>query len=144
MIAAELRLGNWVNTIVSDKPSIVTFIKSQKVKDGYYQSIELDEQEIYIPQHICGIPLTADILERAGFDEWAEGNYRTRPSLNKGGWSKEFNYYLPYYNLSTYTGNVPLKYLHQLQNLYWCLCGEELTINMLSESVKKEYDNRNY
>ena len=23
---------------------------------------------------------------------------------------------------------VPVKYLHQLQNLYWCLCGEELDI----------------
>lgn len=25
---------------------------------------------------------------------------------------------------------IHIKYLHQLQNLYWCLCGEELEINL--------------
>lgn len=138
MIAAELRLGNWVNTIVSDKPSIVTFIKSQKVKDGYYQSIELNEEEIYIPQHICGIPLTADILERAGF-EMKTGSDGIHYE-NKECWiyilKDKFEL-----ELNTGSERVNLyrnwKYLHQLQNLYFALTGEELTINLLSASAAR-------
>ena len=124
MIAAELRLGNWVNTIVSDKPSIVTFIKSQKVKDGYYQSIELNEEEIYIPQHICGIPLTADILERAGFEKANayKGVYLfNNMAIDTNGW-KLFGY--------SKSHEKKLEYVHELQNLYHALTGEELTINM--------------
>ncbi len=140
MIAAELRLGNWVNTIVSDKPSIVTFIKSQKVKDGYYQSIELNEEEIYIPQHICGIPLTADILERAGFVN------KTIYTQVGGGWTAPQHAFFfedgdGYWPKTEDAGRIisciELKYLHQLQNLYFALCGEELTINLLSASAAR-------
>ena len=144
MIAAELRLGNWVNTIVSDKPSIVTFIKSQKVKDGYYQSIELDEEEIYIPQHICGIPLTADILERAGFNRDSEGWYLSADNklydpleLNGVGSYSQRNTTIFAFKHGSSILKRGVKYVHQLQNLYHALTGEELTINLLSESAAR-------
>lgn len=144
MIAAELRLGNLVNTIVSDKPSIVTFIKSQKVKDGYYQSVELDEEEIYIPQHICGIPLTADILERAGFKK-DENIQQDFSYILKAKARLTFVYYKgdkSYFSIEQDGKLIDLasgavQYLHQLQNLYFALCSEELTINLLSASAAR-------
>ncbi len=82
------------------------------------------------PQTYQPIPLTPEILEKAGFDEWAKGHWKMSNSSCKRGWSKEFNYYLPYFELSTYVGNVKLKYVHQLQNLYFALTGEEIEIKL--------------
>ncbi len=120
MIAAnELRIGNLVETVI-DKDSI-GYIYGYTQVDSLIANFEVDANPI---------PLTHEILIKCGFDEWSTENYRLRKSLTKNGWSSKFNYYLPYFYLSTYTGSVTIKYLHQLQNLYFALTGEELNIQL--------------
>lgn len=85
--------------------------------------------------HIQPIPLTPEILEKCGFHNEDKGlgedYWKLKRRLCKEGWSEKFTLYLPYFNLSTYTGNVYLKPLHQLQNLYFALTGQELEINLI-------------
>jgi hypothetical protein len=84
------------------------------------------------------IPLTEEWLLRLGFKDRTEGYRATGavggvwviPSSFNGkdialyeNWAegKVWSYYLGHYGL-------PITSVHQLQNLFWCLSGEELTI----------------
>jgi len=128
--AQELRIGNWVE---------VTFngAESGFGKDYYSQIDAIQRNKVLVSgdfhwhpiEPIKPIPLTPEILLAAGFDEWADGHWKIRTSLLRGAWVKEFNYYFSYRVLSTYTGSLELKSLHQLQNLYFALTNEELQIN---------------
>ncbi|PHJ53858.1 hypothetical protein VF04_35015 [Nostoc linckia z7] len=80
------------------------------------------------------IPITPEILEKAGFVRTYESKYRIRfdadelghpeigVELNITNGSITFRY-----NSET---NAQCKFLHQLQNIYWCLAGKELEINL--------------
>ena len=118
----------WKGKVQSERPAIVKEIREDTIVISVENSnnfvIGINSEEIK------PIPLTPEVLVVAGFDEWSEGNWKTRVGLNKQGWSKEFNYYQPYYNLSTYCGNVTIIHVHQLQNLYFALTGEELNIKL--------------
>lgn len=130
MIAAnELRIGNWVsgnfpNMIVQqiNKYSVECYMPESESDDFCFELEELHP-----------IPLTPEILEKAGFDKdmrmdkyfgedifWME-LYYVNGSLYFGSWiDSGFN------KLSM----KPIQYIHQLQNLYWCLTGEELEIKL--------------
>jgi hypothetical protein len=68
------------------------------------------------------IRLTEEWLLKFGFEEW-----------DKNAWQKSFALSLNKINdIFCYNNNsinVIIKYVHQLQNLYWCLCGEELKLD---------------
>ena len=141
MKASELRIGNYVNTPRADQnPFRIDYFDIDKVyqNNGTYKT-DFGGIEYTIPFHpltwdlkdCSPIPLTPEILEKAGFEKKYDGDYFTLPDeLCKGGWDKRFIYYLPYFNLSTYTGNIQIAHLHQLQNLYFALTGQELAINL--------------
>jgi len=79
--------------------------------------------------------ITSEILEKCGFvNILGDVNYWNLP-VEKciGGWSEKFSYYLPYFGLNTYTGNITVKYLHQLQNLYFALTGQELNTTRINQ-----------
>jgi len=75
------------------------------------------------------IQLTEELLLKCGFEknfEWTcsiyiKGNYKLVYYVGEKGWSIGFKNYSDYSNLN---------YLHQLQNLYWCLVGGELNISL--------------
>ena len=85
------------------------------------------------------IPLTEEWLIRMGFLQ-SIGKYGNEfHILEKNGFTVMFTieHWTNVDNESKYKNNWhvknmlnenKLKYVHQLQNLYWCLCGEELTI----------------
>jgi hypothetical protein len=117
----ELRMGNWVYAL-----SPVT------IKDEPKQ-IEIDSfpfAQFYKP-----ILLTPEILEKCGFVKQPSSDnvvdlyfYGTNPingdfliTLN---WVRERQF--PFYQNRTFE----LKSLHQLQNLYFALTGDELEINL--------------
>ena len=121
--ANDLRIGNWVK--YHSKFEKVILIDG----DGY---IGLHESEV-IPESALGlkyIPLTEEILLKAGF-------------IKKGDW-----YFLDILCLGYITRDdvlqteiktslnidkwvvIDIKYLHQLQNLYFALTGEELKIEL--------------
>ena len=119
MKANELRIGNWVQKDLSIDDLITVKIKSGDLLmfDAECQDKESDFRTIF------PIPLTEEWLERfeIKIDEWF-GNFKL---------SKEDNtYYLQGSN--TFTNVVitltELKYVQELQNLYFALTGEELEI----------------
>lgn len=74
------------------------------------------------------IPLTPEIFQRLGFEEYTKTAYRTV--------TKELDYVFQlaftgrgYHSSNAYT-NYPVLYVHQLQNLYFALTGKELEITL--------------
>ena len=63
------------------------------------------------------IPLTEEWLVKFGFEEHSEGKY----SINK-----KFVMYVP--EMIHYLTYTKLKYVHQLQNLYFAITNKELTL----------------
>ena len=111
--ANEIRLGNWVRW-GGVNVEITTVTIYQRT---FYKCTE---------GLVSGIPLTPEILIACGFvyvEDYAE--YRYRESTNWFGVFNEHNddWYFDKPEMST----VVIKYLHQLQNLYYSLTGQELT-----------------
>lgn len=75
-----------------------------------------------------GIPLTEEILLKCGFEKREDGDYNLFKNSEVdivicsdfSSWKCDgINFSVNYIN-----------HLHQLQNLYWCLCGKELEIEL--------------
>lgn len=125
MKAQELRIGNWVD------------IKSFNGNQGIVRTQFNYDLLRYI--HLCEpIPLTPEILEKCGFEkmerEWYQKKYFTdcvevaeemeivhNAKTKRCGVRDSDDDDNPY----AMTGKI-IKYLHQLQNLYFALTGEEL------------------
>lgn len=114
MTANELRIGNLV--IAKDTPleSIVK-VRAQHIA----------EAEEHNPSwFLHPIPLTPEILEKAGFKYDTVCYYRN--GVHIGSFKDGL-----YFTCSPISkDSVEIKYLHQLQNLYFALAGEELEINL--------------
>jgi len=131
--ANELRIGNWFKE--STRYFQVEEIKKTGVRSTY---IRTDNKEspssLFSLNDIDPIPLTPEMLEKAGFVcDW--DTYRL--DIKGSGvidWSDDGSVGIGDIGDSRdrflFAGNGPCKYVHQLQNLYWCLCGEELEINL--------------
>jgi hypothetical protein len=110
--ANELRVG--CTFLYKDR--LVTIRNSVEL----YNATNLDSISLYSP-----IPLTPEILEKCGFEKDQDGIYRLLNCLywlDNGVLQISLDY-APLFN-------APCKYLHQLQNLIFCLLGEELVINL--------------
>jgi len=124
MKANELRIGNWVNYRIYDKLdnpqeyfdlSQVDAIDLQTLDNHYYQPI----------------PITEEWLVKFGF---ISNPYMDR--YEKGVLHIECNKMRGYLELwcEQLPQSISINYVHQLQNLYFALTGEELQIN---ETTKK-------
>jgi hypothetical protein len=126
MRATELRIGNWVALKSGTIESIVLELNYDKVHLQGNVIINREDQ-------IKGIPLTEEWLLKFGFDskECKKGHTAiicgstyfvlTYPQI-MGEWQVDFCWVFDQFKF------VELKYVHQLQNLYFALCGKELTI----------------
>ena len=123
--ASELRLGNWVNhnetntqiaTIDSDNTG--NFIGVLETENHYYRMSFKNDGDLQ------PIPLTPEVLERCGFKK--EGlqceysNGKTDIHIYDDGYR---------FGQNGYPFGISIKYLHQLQNLYFALTGEELIVH---------------
>lgn len=126
ILSTELRIGNLVSENVLGISKVVGIIKSAAFLSNSPKShytIEL--------KNINPIPLTPEILEKCGFECEYVSKYAIKYThLNHAeigyNWTKLSGWFARYYGPIL----IHIKYLHQLQNLYWCLCGEELEINI--------------
>lgn len=105
--AQELRIGNKIF-----RRGYIVTVDPQTIYDIAYFPDTIGKE--YSP-----IQLSPDILERAGFKINNAGNYDNRMELAFKDGSYHFR--------QGWT-DVELKSFHQLQNLFFCLCGKELEI----------------
>lgn len=86
----------------------------------------MDSNEVPAYQRFCeGMPITEEWLTKFGFKEWSEGNWKIEVE-NANVDFEEINYYLPYKSLNVHIGELEMKYVHQLQNIYYIFTGKEL------------------
>ena len=127
--ANELRIGNYVNELTVGEIFIPTgkIIKITEIKfSGISEVNPIFEHPIERNyQQIDPIALTEEWLLKFGFE---------KDSRNESYWfflNKIFIYVgindLYYYDYDE--GEINIQYVHQLQNLYFALTGNELTIN---------------
>jgi hypothetical protein len=120
MKATDLRLGNLIK-----KNNKIYEISSLFFVDLYDGTIRENYNNSYV---IEPIQLTEEWLLKFGFEKtmsWTYvkdlvGNLQLVYYLGEKGWSIGFNSYSDFSNL---------KYVHQIQNLYFALTGKELTLN---------------
>lgn len=135
--ANELRIGNWVHAydhthfvrVYGCNPSHKVWIEE---KVGTRVTFSIVEDKL-----INGIPLSPEILEKAGFAYrnkekkrgWmVNGLRRINLLLDSDG---ELSVWLVGIGVVTHKRETPIEYLHQLQNLFYALTGEELIIQDL-------------
>ena len=130
MDAKELRIGNWVfcDEINNFYPG--GFIQVEEIlSDGIERSH--GGLTVYELDQIHPIPLTPEILEKAGFTFYDNPN-KTPSRIYKIG--SDFRickcYNQDHFTLWDYPYGKSIRYLHQLQNLYFALTGEELNIEL--------------
>jgi hypothetical protein len=124
--ANELRIGNKVlfymdivEVLAIEGGRISYWISQAEFPDAYI----FNHEDEYHP-----IPLTSEILEKCGFEQKSSNEHvngdlvfrKQQDDLILHGYEYDYNGVIL---------NRP-QYLHQLQNLYFALIGEELTINL--------------
>lgn len=131
MIAAqELRIGNWLK--YNDLPITVSGISSTNFTCTY-------KGLLYMNMEDCqSIELSPEILDKCGFENlkiemsgcqvWNIPNTHWRIAMS---YRDEICFKLWHKQVSPPTWLLSeFLYLHQLQNLYYCLVGQELQINL--------------
>jgi hypothetical protein len=123
--ASDLRVGNWVN--YQGKPIII--------KEIYCHDEALTELPGYCINHTTidaynPILLTDEILYHTGFDLFYNNPRLECFYVNTSSYYP-FNIVESSDHRFYYNDNLEIKYLHQLQNLYHALTGQELEINLL-------------
>jgi len=140
--ASDLRIGNWIDT--EDGITQATSIDCDIIWTNKGVS--------YHPKDIKGIPLTEEWLINFGFEKINERTFRIidKSKDEKLGYKDERNWkeldiiYWEYIAMGSYAKGYKFKwndekyvnyqkektidYVHKLQNIYFALTGEELTI----------------
>jgi len=119
MDVRELRIGNWMNfdTDRGIVPMQIESIRKDKVSSGF-------EVSYYDDERCQPISLTNEIMLKAGWKElepWAKGNLRL------DGESRLIVIDNTGYGIIVARN---IKYVHQLQNHYFALTGEELEFKL--------------
>lgn len=148
----ELRIGNWVQTQVLKSPSVPVFPRPNApssssiclpdVQTVYHQIEALWENMIQLQgwdtykinlNDWRGIPLTPQILEKCGFkriDDGKDDDFEEMYETERGDRIDNEKGTYKWWHNDRYYSYVELKTVHQLQNLYFALTGQELTVNL--------------
>lgn len=139
MKASELRIGNYVTTINrSNKIHLPTGITEMIGTVGLFSVDLYDYKKHFSEQqprkeslaNITPIPLTEELLIKFGFfrkyDIYALSEFNIAHLTNG---LNERSFVL--LDVEDNVVSIDFNYVHQLQNLYFCLTGEELTIKTI-------------
>jgi hypothetical protein len=135
--AKDLRIGNWVKC-----GGFKRLYGEFKVAEIYPDQITIEQKPYdgFTVEEVEPIPLTPEILEKCGFEkgvsEWYNKNYFTDCMEAAEEMQLQVNLKsfrcgiadLDFGGTNAMTAK-PIQHLHQLQNLYFALTGQELTYN---------------
>jgi hypothetical protein len=141
--AQELRIGNWVLDYYG-RPRQVAYVGEVV---GLYNDIGGTDRYQKNPiisydleRDLRAIPLSPEILEKAGFvkecpiakmPEYFHHRFRFgNMVINSNPKWKNMEVKYGGLSLDDRTHICKITSLHQLQNLFWCLCGKELEIDL--------------
>jgi len=123
MNAKELRIGNWVKAVDGGiETKVLRIVLGEQGTHDLYKPIPLTEAWLKVfgfKPCIFNVPDEDGVLRNK---MEASESYFKHPKLKK-----EISIYLPYFLFNYHIGSVSVKYVHQIQNLYFALTGEELT-----------------
>lgn len=150
MKASELRIGNLISGIYhnndynDEEMELETLCKVVTLDTsgmGDYSIYVYSDEDIEQFISFEPIPLTEAWLLKFGFKKWGRDDLPRTISYELNGWSifppnsfcdfQEgfgFMWYKPFKDESVESARVIIKYVHQLQNLYVALTGEELQL----------------
>lgn len=119
--ANELRIGNFIMVVDEDSSVRVTGIWDEVVK--YKESGE-------VAGRLKPIPLSPEILEACGFEKTKRSDQFKLEDIIIGAWEENEFVFLRTDGYDVFPRMPLIRYLHQLQNLYFALTGKELQINL--------------
>lgn len=125
--AKELRIGNLVSDNAGDIVPIIAISQISVTVKWEDESNELSFK------HIDGVILTQEILVKCGFilddkKDWGKLSLNGSSNFYIQYLTEIYHFYIVQFRTA---GIMPhCQYLHQLQNLYYALTGEELEINL--------------
>lgn len=127
MKSNELRLGNWIKYM--NRYSIVSADTVKNLYDWEKKPATQRHDVIHNP-----IPITYEILVSIGFIDYAKNGMGCRIAVNS---ADELFFYTPDRSIRYQTIGSGfarelshIKYLHDLQNLYYSLTGKELEVDL--------------
>lgn len=121
MKATELRIGNWANN--GEKDYVIDRSSMQDIINFSEEDFTTDWKPI---------PLTGEWLERFGFFKDGEYWYRRPAKIPPIYWVNS----KPLYGINLGSPSLGMfSYVHQLQNLYFALTGEELQTDETNQKV---------
>lgn len=136
----ELRIGNWVKTCTPNMPIMIPELHAQIQAINLFKTLEFfhsptTNEGFSIPlRHVAGIEITPARLKHEGFF------CRDSGEITQWFPPNENNFYIVQTdNIFHLDGfNYPIKYFHNLQNLYFDCCGIEL--NFTAKHIQKSID----
>lgn len=134
MKASELRIGNYVEGVGMEYP--IRRVNDSIQYNYKTERYELDDIDI---QHFNPIPLTDEWFEKFGFyrdgEYWSRGINDYKYCFKYRDWADNWAFYQEFTDSPDdrddgvkYPISFDIKYVHQLQNLWFALLFEELTI----------------
>ncbi len=122
MIAQELRLGNWVQYTHNKQ-----LVKIRQLRTELIEVYHNPKQTGFCSyEDIKPIPLTEEILLKCGFEKINAYAFRKKGFILNGRKVKDsIGFHFTHYECT-----VEYQHLHQLQNLYFALTGQELNIEL--------------
>ena len=125
----ELRIGNWVcDSKYTQYPMQVVCVGS----DYVYLDFEGNEGDVWECdcKEIEPIPLTEELIAKCMFSEYEFEDDIFLHDEEDVCVQKSYKEYYPYNFENSDTIGNPIRYLHQLQNLFFALTGKELEIKL--------------
>lgn len=131
--ANELRIGNWIAEKIHPGLCQPVFLYSVRVSENNFCTL-LKRLNTFPYQ---GIRLTPEILEKCGFYRIEEEKLFAHDATGIDlVYDKSWHFKYLRKNPKSIVRDIQLAYLHQLQNLYFALTGEELKINLNVETAQ--------
>lgn len=123
----ELRLGNWVKDTFND---VIVKVVGIQLENAVCEWGHLKGEYKCNYEYLKPIPLTKKMLAKCGFSEYEFEDDIFLHDEEDVCVEKRGKVYYPYsFDNSNTIGN-PIRYLHQLQNIFFALTGKELEIEI--------------